>query len=302
MLLTQGVLHALGCGLLFAPTTLYLDEWFIRRKGMAYGAMWAAKSLDGAVLPFLMDFLLNRFGWQNAMRIWAAAMFIITAPLLYFLKPRVPLSPAMRVRKLDTSFLRHRDFWLLEAGNVLQSLGYFLPSTYLSSYTVTALDLPPILGTTMIAIFNASSVIGSFTIGVLNDMFSVQAVILLSSLGSVLSILLWGFSSHLPLLVLFAIVYGFFAGGYSSTWSGIQTKMRAESAAVDTGFVFGLLAGGRGLGNVVSGPLSVALLSEDNWLGSGKHWGFNTAFGPVILFTGATALLGGWGCVGRLRR
>ncbi|KAI0882314.1 uncharacterized protein GGS22DRAFT_191484 [Annulohypoxylon maeteangense] len=36
---TQGVLHAIGCGLLFSPTSLYLDEWFSARKGLAYGAM-----------------------------------------------------------------------------------------------------------------------------------------------------------------------------------------------------------------------------------------------------------------------
>src|SRR5689334_10412305 len=29
MLATQGVLYALGCGLVFSPTTLYLDEWFL---------------------------------------------------------------------------------------------------------------------------------------------------------------------------------------------------------------------------------------------------------------------------------
>ena len=40
LLLTQGVLYAIGGLFLYCPTLLYLDEWFIRRKGLAYGIMW----------------------------------------------------------------------------------------------------------------------------------------------------------------------------------------------------------------------------------------------------------------------
>ena len=36
----QGVVFALGGNLLFAPTVTYLDEWFVRRKGLAIGIMW----------------------------------------------------------------------------------------------------------------------------------------------------------------------------------------------------------------------------------------------------------------------
>lgn len=160
LIATQGVLNAVGCGLLFAPTTLYLDEWFVRRKGIAYGIMWAGKSADGAVLPFVMDVMLRALGWKNTLRIWAAAMFVLTAPLLFFLRPRIPISCSTRVRPLDTDFLRHKDFWFLQVGNVMQSLGYFLPQTYLSSYTVS-LGTSPIIGAAMIAVFNATSVCGN---------------------------------------------------------------------------------------------------------------------------------------------
>jgi MFS family permease len=39
LIFSQGVMCAIGSGLLFSPTTLYLDEWFNSRKGMAYGVM-----------------------------------------------------------------------------------------------------------------------------------------------------------------------------------------------------------------------------------------------------------------------
>ena len=71
-----------------------------------------------------------------------------------------------------------------------------------------------------------------------------------------------------------------------------------QSPDMDTGLIFGLLAGGRGIGNVISGPLSVALVGEGG-LGGSKEYGYGSMYGMVILFTGITSLLGGWGWLSR---
>lgn len=71
LVITLGVLSAVGNGLLFTPTTLYLDEWFIRRKGLSMGTMWAGKSVAGVVLPFVAQTSLSRFGMRNTLRAWA---------------------------------------------------------------------------------------------------------------------------------------------------------------------------------------------------------------------------------------
>ena len=128
---------------------------------------------------------------------------------------------------------------------------------------------------------------------------------LLSSVGSALSVLLfWGLSvsstssaaypqASTALLALFSITYGFFAGGFSSTWSGVLVQIKQDSPSLDTGLVFGLLAGGRGIGNVISGPLSTALI-EAGGLSAAKGFGYSTEYGTLILFTGITAFLGAW--------
>jgi hypothetical protein len=41
LILTQGVLYTIGGSLLYSPTMFYLDEWFIKKKGLAIGIMWA---------------------------------------------------------------------------------------------------------------------------------------------------------------------------------------------------------------------------------------------------------------------
>ena len=66
--------------------------------------------------------------------------------------------------------------------------------------------------------------------------------------------LLWGLKSHqMPaLLIAFSIGYGFFAGGYSATWGGWIKEFEREASekneAINTGMVYGLMNGARGVG------------------------------------------------------
>ena len=39
LLATQGVLYAIGGMSVYFPTILYIGEWFVARRGMAYGVM-----------------------------------------------------------------------------------------------------------------------------------------------------------------------------------------------------------------------------------------------------------------------
>ncbi|KAH6633461.1 major facilitator superfamily domain-containing protein [Boeremia exigua] len=299
----QGVVCALGCGLLFTPTTLYLDEWFVKRKGLAYGVMWAGKSAAGVGIPFAMDTCLQKFGPSVTLQAWSAITVLLSAPLLYFLKPRIPLSQSATIRRISLSFIHLPAFWMLQIGNVLQSLGYFLPYAYLSTYAVQQLHVSTTMATTLLVLINVTSIPGGIIIGGLGDHLHITTTILISTLGSALAVFLfWGFSSQTSLLAVFSITYGFFAGGFSSTWPGVLQELKSQSHALDTGFIFGLLAGGRGIGNVISGPLSVALVTSDEWMHDGKSWGYNGQYGGIILFTGVTALLGGWGALGRVRQ
>lgn len=295
LIASQGVMCAIGSGLLYSPTTLYLDEWFIARKGMAYGTIGAGKSAAGVIFPFLMSSLLSRFGGRTTLQAWSVALVILTAPLLFFLKPRIPLSASTTQRPISWRFLKSDMFWMLQLGNVIQSFGYILPSTYLASYA-QALNFPSIIGAILLGLYSFASVPGSLVHGLLNDRLSPSTVILISSLGSTLAIfLLWGLAGHLALLMLFAIVYGFFAGGFSSTYPGIVREMKRLDEGVDTGLVMGLLLGGRGVGFVVGGPVSAALLDAGKRAMGEVKWGYETQYGAVIICAGVTALLGGWG-------
>lgn len=51
LIATQGVIYAVGGALAYSPCILFMDQWFVKRKGLAYGVMWAGTGLAGVVLP-----------------------------------------------------------------------------------------------------------------------------------------------------------------------------------------------------------------------------------------------------------
>ncbi|RFU28808.1 hypothetical protein B7463_g7507, partial [Scytalidium lignicola] len=298
LLASQGVLCAIGSGLLFSPTTLYLDEWFIARKGLAYGTIWAGKSVGGVVIPFIMSSLLTRFGPRVTLLAWSVTLVIITTPLLFFLKPRIPISNSVQRRPLAWAFLKIPMFWMLQAGNIIQSLGYLFPTTYIASYA-HLLGLTPLTGAILIAGFSLGSVPGALFHGLLGDRLKPTNVILISSIGSTISVLLlWGLAREIVVLVFFVLIYGFFAGGFSSTYPGILHEMKRADETVDTGLIMGLLLGGRGVGFTIGGPISASLLKA-RWSATGP-WAYDTQYGAIIVCTAATAFLGGWGWMWRM--
>src|SRR4051794_1991636 len=94
-------------------------------------------------------------------------------------------------------------------------------------------------------------------LGMFIDRFHVTTVVLLSTVGAVVSVFLfWGCSDALALLVVFSILYEFSAGGFASTNAGFIKAVKTLDENTDVGTPIGLLSAGRGIGAVASGPLS----------------------------------------------
>lgn len=91
-------------------------------------------------------------------------------------------------------------------------------------------------------------------------------------------------------------MYGLFAGCYSTTYSGVMKTLSHSQQAADSSMVFSVLVAGRGIGNVLSGPISQALIGAGE---VGKVGVYGSEYGPLVIFTGVSAVLGGFSCIGR---
>jgi hypothetical protein len=65
--------------------------------------------------------------------------------------------------------------------------------------------------------------------------------------------------------------------------------------------VFACLAAGRGIGNLVSGPLSEVLMRGMPWKDT-TGYGYGSGDGTLIVFTGITGVIGGGSYVARCFR
>jgi hypothetical protein len=91
-------------------------------------------------------------------------------------------------------------------------------------------------------------------------------------------------------------MYGLFAGSFTNTWPGILRTVQMSTGQMESSMVFSFLSMGRGIGNVVSGPVSEALLKMGN---VGDHGLYGTPYGSLVVWTGISAALGGVSIIGR---
>lgn len=312
---TQGVAAALGCALIYSPTTLSLGEWFnTHNRALAYGVTLSCKNIVGSACPFMFRALLDRYDFRMALRIWTA-LTAGTGIIAVFLIPthHSSISPTIhRTRKLPWLFLRHQTFYIYSVAIILQSCGYGIPQTYLNQYAHEVTLLSQTSATLLLTLFNLPGIVSSSFFGYLSDNkhipLSTTTITSISAVSSALStFFLWGLTSRgsITLLVLFSMTFGFFAGGYSATWGGILNDMEREAGqmneAIDTGMIYGLLNGARGIGYVSGGLTSIPLLKAGSTSSLGGY-GYGTAYGPLIIFTGLSTVFGGWGLLWKWKK
>ncbi|SPB44584.1 unnamed protein product [Aspergillus niger] len=226
-------------------------------------------------------------------------MVLLVCPFLPFVKPRTPVSAAQvpRPQKISFQFMWSRPFLIFQLGSIVQSLGYFAPSFYLPTYSRLVVGESGFGITAPLTLMNAGITIGFILIGFLIDRWHVANVIFLATVFTVLAVFaIWGMSVSLPPLLLFAIVYGIFAGSASATWPGIVQAVKETEQTAPTGIILGLLTAGRGVGSIACGPISELLINTE-WplITKPGSLGYGTNFGSLIVFTGVTAVFGALG-------
>lgn len=180
--------------------------------------------------------------------------------------------------------------------------GFLSPTFFLTTYARTMLGANPFLAALTVILVNGATAIGFPVIGSLTDRLHVTTCIMISTIRTVLGVFfLWGFATHLATLYVFSVIYGLFAGSsYTAAWPGIIRQLNYNPTsegpsgggqAYDPTMILGILTAGRGIGNIISGPLSGILLKKIPSHRGQSAW--NSGYSTIVAFTGSTALIGG---------
>lgn len=284
LILTQGVMYGIGFIVFYYPILSMVDEFWVKRRGMAYGLLCSASGASGAVTPLVLQALLRRFGYRTTLRAVAVMLVVLTGPLIPLLKGRGGLQHTVNLRT-DWSFFKTRLFWIYSLSNLLMGMGFFFPSLYLPSYA-SSIGLEVSKGALLLALMSVSQVAGQFTFGYLSDKnLSLNALITVSSsVAAIATLSTWGLARSLLPLIFFALLYGFFGAGYTAMWARMVTAISKEPSASQA--MFGLFCFGKGIGNILAGPISAGLLRKPDNTGAYGYGMYKT----VVIFTGTCLL------------
>ncbi|TVY85392.1 Fujikurins efflux protein [Lachnellula suecica] len=283
---SSGLMYGVGFIVLTYPIISMVDEWWIQRKGMAFGVISAASGASGAVMPFITSALLERYGYKRTLQATAVAMALLTGPLIPLLKGRLPPAEHGVVARVNWSFLRKPLFYIYALSTLIQGLGFFFPVVYLPTYA-SALGLSATKGALILAIMSIAQTLGQFAFSLMTDKkFSVSGLVMGCSVMATIAVLaIWGLAKSLGLLILFSIVYGVFAYAFSAMRVGMGKAVSDDPSAVVA--TYAILVFCQGIGNVLVGPLSSALLSQKTVLDAYAI----SKFKNVVIFTGGSMFL-----------
>ncbi|KAJ5736829.1 MFS monocarboxylate transporter [Penicillium malachiteum] len=279
LVLSQGIGFGIGGCIAYSPSIMFMSEWFDKRRGLAFGMVWAGSGISGVLFPLILG--------EIPRSPWVSDNF------------ENMLSAALSHHRLNAKFLLNPVFIVYQSSNILEALGFFIPAIYLPTFA-RYIGASELVASLTVTALNLASVFGSISMGHLSDRCHVWICITISSIGTAVSVfLLWGLATNVAVLMLFAVAYGLFAGSYSATWSGTIRAVQKVDSDADATIIFSVIAFGRGIGNVVSGPFSEFLFRADPWKGvAGEAYG--TGFGLMIVCTGLTVATSGMCLLARL--
>ncbi len=242
-----------GVGLSYVPSIAAVQRWFVRRRGSATGIAVSAIGVGTLVGAPLAHQLIAAFGWRHTYLILAgltvigaisAGVLIRRGPEFYGQTPDGDPPTAGGASAMAAGFtisqaMRSGPFWAIYSGALLMSFGLFTPFVHLTPYA-RDLGLGEGFGVLLIALLGVGSTVGRFLFASVTNLLGRRLSFALMYVGAGVMLVMWSQSTSGWALVVFALVFGAFYGGFVAI---------APSLAAD-------YFGGKALGSIIGGLYS----------------------------------------------
>ncbi|KAM0750692.1 MFS general substrate transporter [Meredithblackwellia eburnea MCA 4105] len=297
----QGILGGISGCVLYTPVLIWLQEWFVEKRGMASGIINAGTGVGGFVFPYMIGSLLQRYGFAWTIRVWAIFTFVCYSCCLLTLRPRIPITSRRSVKlpPIKVSWLLSPVVVIMCITVFIAGLSYFPVALYIPNYTASLGG--PLQTTTALAILNASITIGALLSGWLSDRYSYSLLmVVMGIVTSATALLMWGFADTLGKTFGFAVIFGLFSGN-TSLWMTVSRDVSGTNLQKSS-LVFCSFCIARGIASVL-GPLIASSLYRKSDSMKIATWG-RFGFSQVIIFVGAMAIASsvGGGILGFVKR
>ncbi|KAM0752063.1 monocarboxylate permease Mch4 [Meredithblackwellia eburnea MCA 4105] len=284
LIISEGLVFGLGQCLIFFSGATLPSSWFLRKRGLATGIVYAGGGFGGAVFSIIASALIQRVGVPWTFRTMGLLFTALNVPAALLLKTRLPRQPLLPGGKIvEWAMFKDARFVLVVLSTALALFPLFCTAYFLPLYA-TSIGLSPTTGALLLAGFNLSSAVGRVGFGLGADRLfgPVNSLIICLLLISSTTLVIWPLSATIAPLAIYSVVNGISSGGFFSLTTGcVATLFGSKKLPV----AFPLIVSFWSPGYFLGAPIAGYILGASGGANAGSR-----AFLPAMMYSGGLSM------------
>ncbi|GAA5934047.1 uncharacterized protein JCM15063_000540 [Sporobolomyces koalae] len=278
--LTSAIIFGFSQGLMFFAALQTPPSYFLKRRNVAAGIIYAGAGIGSALLSIVVGQLLEHISIEWTLRVLSLIYALVAFPSAMVLRSKLPKKPFRTGGPVfDKAMFKDKRFCFLLLGTSIALFPLFVPPFFLPLFA-TSVGLSSTTSSYLLAGYNLSSAGGRIAFGLFADSLlgSLNSLLLCLAMVTISTLAIWPFAMTIAPLIIFAIVNGFCAGGLFSLMPGVITSLFGQSKL---SVIFSMLISAWSFGYFLGSPIAGYLLQA----GGGPEGGI-AAFRGAIWYAG----------------
>ncbi|KAJ3569472.1 hypothetical protein NP233_g5027 [Leucocoprinus birnbaumii] len=283
--LAQGIGMGIGGGMTYVPSFGIVSQYFDKKRTVAMSIITAGVCLGSALLPLMINQLLEKpsLNFASVSRIVAGFMTTVLIVACILMRSRLPPSEKhANLADCLKRFSRDRAYIALITGYTCFALGFFFPMFYLQlAATTHGVDETFAFYSheTKLVILNGAGFMARLFCGVIARKVSIINLAIGSAVVCGCTTFAFMDISSVTSVVFIGVLYGSAAGIYAGTMAALTSLLTDNEA--ELGLRLGIAFAVSGLGELTGPPITGALLTSD------YLWWRPAIFGGVLVLAAA---------------
>ncbi|KDR76989.1 hypothetical protein GALMADRAFT_66206 [Galerina marginata CBS 339.88] len=221
LFLAQGIGMGTAIGMMYIPALGVVSHYFQKRRALAIGLATSGSAFGGAIHPILLNtWFHGSLGFHSGVRASAGFTGGLLVICLILMKPKYPpnRTKASSTFRSFRHFLQDVPYVVMTLGTILTLSGLYYPIFFLQLNSIKNGIEPHLAFYTVesIAILNGASVLGRVIPNMLVHKLGPFNVLTACVYSASILVFCTLAIKDVPGTIIFAILYGFFSGGYVS--------------------------------------------------------------------------------------
>jgi len=279
LFVVYSLLLAMGTGGIFTVSISIIVRWFDSKRGFAIGLATSGIGLGTVMMAPFAAYLIATLGWRMSFIVMGMIAWVLIIPMALLLRKEpsemglLPYGAESNGGKTGgsdgvggstqpTGFsLSHAfqtgNFWYLGFAWLLSTLCIYMALTHIVPHG-TDMGISAMEAATILSLIGAMNIAGRLLMGRISDSVGRKATSITCALSLAGAIIWLMYSKDLWMFYLFAVVFGFFFGGFDASTTALIGDIFGLRSI---GIIMGIMAGAWSLGAAI-GPFIGGLVYD----------------------------------------